>query len=195
MIDVPTLTDGVVTLRAHVAADLQRAWEQCQDPESIQWTTVPAPYSHADAADFLAAMPRLWESDREWIFAVEYDGAYGGTVSLRNEGSHRAEIAYGSHPAVRGVRVEGVTVMERALRLLLVWGFAARGLETVIWWAHQGNWASRRLAWKVGFAFVPGVVPAWLPQRGQLRDAWLGTLRRGASLAPGAAWPADVVAR
>jgi RimJ/RimL family protein N-acetyltransferase len=96
---------------------------------------------------------------------------------------------------VRGVRVDGVTVMERALRLLLVWGFAARGLETVIWWAHQGNWASRRLAWKVGFAFVPGVVPAWLPQRGQLRDAWLGTLRRGASLAPGAAWPADVVAR
>ena len=50
MVDVPTLTDGAVTLRAHAAADLQRSWEQCQDPESIRWTTVPVPYSHADAA-------------------------------------------------------------------------------------------------------------------------------------------------
>ena len=57
-----------------------------------------------------------------------------------------AEIAYGSHPWVRG---RGL--MERAVQLLLDWGFAEQRLQTVIWWADQGNWASRRLAWRLGF--------------------------------------------
>ena len=48
--------------------------------------------------------------------------------------------------------------MSRALRVLLAWGFApvaegGRGLETVVWLANRGNWASRRLAWSVGFSF------------------------------------------
>ena len=53
-----------------------------------------------------------------------------------------------SHPWARG---RGV--MERALRLLLEWGFAERDLQTVIWLARRGNWASRRLAWRLGFSF------------------------------------------
>lgn len=188
---VPVLTDGVVTLRAHRPSDVQRSWEQCQDPESIRWTSVPVPYSHADAEEFLVAMAQGWESDAEWAFAVEYAGRYAGTVSLRNERSRRAEIAYGSHPDVRGVRVEGPggrkSVMERALRLLLDWGFGARSLETVIWWAERGNWASRRLAWRLGFT-VEGTVRHWQPQRGDLRDAWVGTLRRGDPREPATTW-------
>jgi len=187
MSTVPRLTDGVVTLRAHRPSDVQRSWEQCQDPESIRWTTVPVPYSQADAEEFNATMPGLWESDAEWIFAVEYAGRYAGTVSLRNERSRRAEIAYGSHPDVRGVRVDGRSVMERALRLLLAWGFEAKALETVIWWAERGNWASRRLAWRLGFR-VEGMVRQWQPQRGELRDGWVGTLRRGDPQEPATAW-------
>ena len=58
--------------------------------------------------------------------------------------------------------------MERALRLLLEWGFAEQGLQTVVWWANEGNWASRRLAWRLGFTFE-GTLRRWLPQRGELR--------------------------
>jgi len=185
MYDVPTLTDGVVTLRAHHDGDIDRAVEQSRDPLSIQWTTVPTPYTRDDAVRFLRqAMPGGWGSDEEWGFAVEFEGAYGGTVSLRNRGPGRAEIAYGSHPDVRG---RGV--MERALRLLLDWGFSAEGrdLETVIWYANEGNWASRRLAWKVGFSF-DGTLRGWLDHRGEATNAWAGTLRRGEAMEPRNEW-------
>jgi RimJ/RimL family protein N-acetyltransferase len=176
-VSVPRLTDGVVTLRAHRETDVERVREQCLDPVSQAWTTVPVPYSRDDARRFVReAMPGGWASDQEWAFAVEVDGRYGGTVSLRNEGDGRAEIAYGSHPDVRG---QGL--VERALRLLLDWGFSAapegRDLKTVIWWANDGNWASRKVAWRLGFSFA-GTVRRWLPQRGELIDAWAGSLLR-----------------
>jgi RimJ/RimL family protein N-acetyltransferase len=185
MYDAPTLTDGVVTLRAHHDEDIDRVVEQCRDPLSIQWTTVPTPYTRDDAARFVRhAMPGGWAGDQEWAFAVEYEGRFAGTVSLRNRGPHRAEIAYGSHPDVRGK-----LVMERALRLLLEWGLSPEGrdLETVIWYADEGNWASRRLAWKVGFSF-DGTLRGWLDHRGVPTNAWAGTLRRGEALEPRGEW-------
>jgi RimJ/RimL family protein N-acetyltransferase len=184
----PTLTDGTVTLRHPQESDVQGGWEQCQDPISQQWTTVPVPYSHADARDFLLGfVPGAWESDKEWGFVVEAEGRYAGHVALRNEGNRRAEIAYGSHPWVRGTGH-----MERALRLLLDWGFREKDLATVIWLANVGNWASRRLAWKLGFSFE-GTLRQWLPHRGELRDAWTGTLLAEDPREPRSRWLDDVV--
>jgi RimJ/RimL family protein N-acetyltransferase len=183
VLTAPTLTDGVVTLRAHRADDARGSYEQCQDPLSQRWTTVPVPYTSEMATSFVTElMPAGWIEDREWGFAVEHDGRYAGTMSLRPEGDGRAEIAYGSHPRVRGA---GVT--ERALRLLLAWGFEERELRSVIWWAHRGNWASRKLAWRLGFS-CDGTLRQWLPQRGELRDAWVGTLQRGEPREPRTTW-------
>lgn len=190
--DVPTLSDGDgaarVTLRAHRAEDASGSLEQCLDPLSRQWTTVPLDYTLDDAKRFVTqAMPGGWVTDEEWGFAVEAvdsEGTprYAGTISLRNERQGRAEVAYGSHPWVRGTGV-----MERALRLLLTWGFEEQGLETVIWWANRGNWASRKLAWRLGFSFE-GSVRQWLPQRGELLDGWVGTLLAGDALRPASRW-------
>ena len=180
---VPTLTDGDVVITGHHDRHIQGSFEQCQDPVSQQWTTVPIPYSLDDAKRFIRdVMPGGWASDQEWGFAVEYDGQYAGTISLRNRGDHRAEIAYGSHP-----RARGTGAMERALRLLLEWGFAERDLETVIWWANERNWASRKLAWRLGFTFS-GTVPHWLPQRGELLNAWVGGLTRDMPRSPATPW-------
>ncbi len=77
--------------------------------------------------------------------------------------------------------------MERALRVLLDWGFAERDLQTVVWLTERGNWASRRLAWKLGFTF-DGTVRGWLSHRGALRNAWIGTLLRGEEMTPRGAW-------
>lgn len=186
--DVPVLTDGPVTLRAPTAEDARGSWEQCQDPLSQQWTAVPVPYSMADARDFVEGIvPRGWREDRDYCFIVEaadHDGTprYAGAVSLRPQGSRRAEVAYGSHPWCRG---RGV--MERALRLLLEWGFSELDLAMVVWWANRGNWASRKLAWRLGFT-MDGTVRSWLPQRGELRDGWVGTLLRDEPRAPGSPW-------
>jgi RimJ/RimL family protein N-acetyltransferase len=179
----PTLTDGVVTLRAHRPDDAQGVFEQCVDPLSQQWTSVPIPYSPADAETFVnEVMPLGWLSDIEWAFAIEAEGRFAGTCSLRNEGSRRAEIAYGAHPWVRGTGH-----VERALRLLLEWGFAERDLVTVIWWANKGNWASRKTAWRLGFR-LEGELRQWLTARGEVRDSWVGTLLRDDPREPQSRW-------
>ena len=185
---VPRLTDGVVVLRAHERSDAGGALEQCLDPLSREWTTVPLDYTYRDALEFVEqTMPAGWREDTEWGFAVEAVGddgvpRFAGTVSLRNHRVRRAEIAYGSHPWVRG---RGV--MERALRLLIEWGFAERGLECVIWWANTGNWGSRKLAWRLGF-HMEGSVRRWIAHRGELRDGWVGTLLSTDLREPTSAW-------
>ena len=184
----PTLTDGHVTLRAHRPDDAAGSFEQCQDPSSQRWTTVPVPYSMDDARTFVEEIcPGGWADGSDWAFAVEVDGRYAGTVSLRDQGDGRADIGYGSHPWVRGTGA-----VEQALRLLLEWGFVERDLRTVIWWAHVGNWASRRLAWRLGFT-VEGTVRDWMPQRGELRTSWVGTLLRDDPREPRTTWLANPV--
>jgi RimJ/RimL family protein N-acetyltransferase len=186
--DVPTLTDGVVTLRAHRPSDAAAVLEQCLDPVSVAWTTVPVPYTHEDAERFLGdRVPAGWDDGSTWAFAVEAaddDGTprFCGTVELRDEGAGRAEIAYGAHPWARG---RGV--VHRALELLLRWGFEVRGLQTVIWWANVGNWPSRRVAWRLGFG-CDGTLGRWLPQRGDLLDAWVGVLHADDERSPRHPW-------
>jgi RimJ/RimL family protein N-acetyltransferase len=185
--DVPVLTDGTATLRAHRTDDVPGVLEQCQDPLSQRWTTVPVPYSRDHAEGFVTeVVPAGWSEGR-WAFAVEAPdedgvGRFCGTVELRDEGSRRAEVAYGAHPWARG---RGI--VERALRLLLEWGFHDRHLRTVIWWANRGNWASRRTAWKLGFS-CDGVVERWLVQRGDLLDAWVGVLHVDDERSPRSRW-------
>lgn len=185
--DVPTLTDGAVTLRAHNADDVDGVYEQCIDPLSQQWTTVPAHYTRRDAADFVARRALAWEEDREWGFAIEAEGGagvsrFGGSISVDPKGSGIGDIAFGAHPGVRG---KGV--MTAAARLILDWGFASKRLRTVTWAANAGNYASWRVAWRNGFTFE-GSSRATLPQRGEALDAWHGTLLASDSKEPKTRW-------
>jgi RimJ/RimL family protein N-acetyltransferase len=183
MSGVPTLTDGTVTLRAHREDDVAGVTEQSRDPTSITWTTVPVPYSLDDGRAFVTrTMPAGWADGTAWGFAVETQGRYAGTVELRDEGGGRAEIAFGSHPSARGTGV-----MQRACRLLLDWGFAERGVRTVVWHAHVGNWPSRRLAWRLGFSF-DGTLRGFVRHRGELVDAWSGTLLATDDRTPKGRW-------
>ncbi len=167
----PTLTDGRVTLRAHQDSDVRGVYEQCQDPESQRWTTVPVPYSMGDATQFVSdSIPTGWADGTSWSFAIEVDERFAGSVDLRDEGTGRADLGYGTHPWVRGSGA-----MEAALRLLVEWGFTAQGLTAIGWRAFEGNWASRKVAWRLGFR-IEGTVRQLLPQRGALLDAWVGTL-------------------
>ncbi len=179
----PTLTDGVVTLRPHRTSDAPGVLEQSLDPESQRWTTVPVPYTLADAEEYVGEMvPRGWADGSSWTFALEAEGRFAGSVDLRDLGGDRADLGFGAHPWARGTGY-----VERGVRLLLEWGFAERGLRTVSWRAHLGNWASRRLAWKLGFT-IEGTIRQWSPQRGELRDVWVGTLLRDDPRSPRTTW-------
>ena len=132
--DVPTLTSGPVTLRAARPEDADGVVEQCTDPLSIRWTTVPLGYTREDALTFLTGIiPEGWRSGSAYTFVVEVTGddgvpRFAGTISLRDEGDRRAEVAYGAHP-----RAWGRGAMVVAVRLLLEWGFAELGVQTVGW--------------------------------------------------------------
>jgi RimJ/RimL family protein N-acetyltransferase len=186
--DVPVLCDGEVTLRAHRPEDAEGVLEQCLDPVSQRWTTVPVPYTRQDAERFVTeAVPAGWARGR-WAFAVHARDDSGterfaGTVELREEGNRRAEVAYGAAPWARGRGLVG-----RAVGLLLDWGFTEQGLRVVSWWANRGNWPSRRLAWRLGFS-CDGTVRRWLPQRGDLLDGWFGVLHVDDPRTPRGAWP------
>lgn len=180
---IPTLTDGTVTLRGPRPDDAQGAWEQARDPASQRWTTVPVPSTRRDAEEFVGEiLPGEWADGSGWGFVVEVAGRFAGSVALRDQGHGRAEVGYGAHPWVRGSGH-----VERALRLLLEWGFAEKRLRTVIWYAHVGNWPSRRLAWRVGFSF-DGTVRRWQPHRGELVTSWVGTLLHDEPREPRTVW-------
>src|SRR5690349_21176339 len=95
--DVPTLSDGVVTLRAARESDAPGVLEQCLDPESVRWTTVPVGYTEADAVDYLTGyIPGAWRDDSEYVFVVEADRdgvpSYAGNLGLRMLGDRRGDV-------------------------------------------------------------------------------------------------------
>jgi RimJ/RimL family protein N-acetyltransferase len=181
--DVPTLTDGVVTLRAHSPEDVDRVVEQCADPEFLAWTTVPTPYGKDDAVEWVGtSVPAGWADGSSLGFAVEVSGRFAGSVDLRPRGPAEAEVGYGLHPDARG---HGV--MHRAVSVLLDWAFELAGYTAVTWRAHVGNWPSRRVAWAAGFHFGP-TVPRLLDQRGVRHDAWTGWIGADDTRRPKTRW-------
>src|SRR6266516_2514954 len=133
--DVPVLSDGVVTLRAHTEADINGAYEMCQDPEMQHWTTVPVPYERQDAVNFLTQIiPNGWRDSGFWGWAIEYGGRFGGSVDLRDGQGGVGEIGFSVAPWARGAGV-----MTRAVKLVLRHAFDVFGWDRVIWRAFTGN--------------------------------------------------------
>jgi RimJ/RimL family protein N-acetyltransferase len=178
----PTLTDGVVTLRAHRPEDADAVTAQCRDPLMQRWTSVPVPYTRRNAEEWLDARHLEWVEGRNLAFAIEARGWFCGSVDLRPDGARGASIGYGLGPWARG---QGI--LDRALRLVLPWGFDALDLEVVHWQAVAGNWPSRRAAWRVGFR-IEATLRSLLHGRGLRYDAWVGSLLRREPLEPASVW-------
>lgn len=169
----PILSDGVVTLRAPRPDDADDITLGCQDPESQLWTTIPVPYSHQNAEEFLALRPTNTSWWQGPLFAVTTPGSdrWSGNIDLRLDDSGGAEVGFMLAPWARG---HGHAA--RALRLLCGWGFSALGLQVVKWCAYVGNEASRQTARTAGFQVPDHVFRAYLSQRGERRDAWIGSI-------------------
>ena len=178
---VPVLiaAEAGVTLRAAGSGDLPGIVEQCRDPETIRWTTVPTPedgYQLRDAEDFLALTTAGWTSGERlgWTIEAQRGSQRGfcGSIDLHLEGDGLAEIGFGLHPEARGH-----SIMTAAVRLVCDYAFEVAGLQVIRWRAVVGNWASRRVAANVGFVF-DGSVRRLLAHRGELLDGWIATLTR-----------------
>ena len=189
--EAPRISDGQhpdpIVLRQITPADVDAVVELGSDAAMQRWTTVPSPYTRVDAEAFVSRCAAGWADGGSLTLAVEAldDGGvprFAGNVSLRPDGAGAASIGFGLAPWARG---RGV--MSRAVRLILAWGFDELDLQVVHWQAHEGNWASRRVAWACGFR-VEGLVRGLLSARGVRYDGWMGSVVRGEALCPTNPW-------
>jgi RimJ/RimL family protein N-acetyltransferase len=176
------LTTGRMVLAAPGEADVDEITAICQDPQTGKWTTLPSPYTRADAEKFvLEVVPSRMAAGTDAVFALYH--ATGGRV-LGMVGLHgiaprsdsrtaHAELGYWAAPAERG---QGYVT--EAARAVCRWGFAYLGLERIDWMAFVGNDPSRRVAEKVGFT-VEGTWRRRHVQKGRVVDTWFGSLLPG----------------
>lgn len=171
-LNVPVLSDGVVTIRAHTPADIDSMLEMAVDPEMVRWTSVATPHTREMSENFaLRIIPRGWDEGTHRIWAIEAEGRFAGNVDVRQ--APVADIGFALHPWARG---RGI--MARAVRLAVDWAFNEGGIEIVHWRSHVGNEASLRIAHATGFT-LHGTIPGCLIERGKVLDAWTASIRFG----------------
>jgi RimJ/RimL family protein N-acetyltransferase len=183
--DVPVLTDGSVVLRRLEPRDVPQLALNCADPVAAEYTTVPLDYTEDDARWYVEQfVPEAWRAGQEhnWAVADAATDRLLGTVGLNALRGTTADVGLNFGPHARGTGAA-----EAACRLLLDHAFAARGLTYAYWMAKVPNWASRKLAWRLGFR-SPVRIDGFMAQRGASVDAWLLTLAAGDPRAPQAAW-------
>ncbi|OZM78666.1 GNAT family N-acetyltransferase [Pseudonocardia sp. MH-G8] len=177
----PTLTDGVVTLRAHAPADADSVLAMARDPETRRWTSIPDPYRPDDARRWIEEKaPQDWRSGVAFRWAVEADGRFAGNLDVSP--GPPPSVGFGLAPAARG---RGV--MSAALRLAARWAFHEARLPVLHWWAQAGNLASWRVAHACGFRHE-GTRRLAVARRGELRDGWFASLAAGDALSPRTTW-------
>lgn len=182
---VPTLSDGVVVLRELRDSDSEQLVLNCQDLDAVRWTTVPLGYTAEHAAFFIhTIVPEGWASGETLSFAVA-DAASDsllGVVDLQCKAPGAASVGINFGPDTRGTGVA-----ERACRLLINYGFEQLNLSYVHWHAIAGNWASRKLAWKLGFEF-DGQIRGDYNDRGTPTDRWILSLKSTDPRSPREVW-------
>ena len=183
-LSVPRLTDEALTLRELTPADAEALTANCQDPTAVRWTTVPEPYGVESALWYIREyVPGALKAGSAINWAAEDpQGRFLGTIELCRLRAGAADIGLNFGPHARGTGAA-----EAACRLVIDHAFGQMGLTHLHWLAFDGNWASRKLAWKLGFS-TPVLVRGYMEQRGQLRDTWIATLTDADDRSPSEPW-------
>jgi RimJ/RimL family protein N-acetyltransferase len=162
-----TLEDEVVLLRPFETDDVPAIVAACRDPEIPRWTSVPSPYTEADALHWL-------ESDEEETLAIvdRSTGELLGSIGVRTFDDGVGEVGYWVKREARG---RGVAT--RALALVSQWALGGKELVRFQLRADVENEASQRVAEKAGFV-REGVLRSSLELKGERRDVIMYSLVR-----------------
>ena len=172
--DALTLRDRELELRRLAPADRDAVFEACRDPEIQRWTTLPAPFTRADADLLVEEAALRWRDGIVAELVVLEDGRLVGATHLAFHADWRASVAYWLAPEARG---RGIAT--RAVRLLLRWAFETfDDLVRVELWSMVGNEASDGVARRLGFV-EEGILRSRLPARGTFHDVRCFSLLRG----------------
>jgi RimJ/RimL family protein N-acetyltransferase len=170
----PPLQDDVVRLRRWTLDDVPAVTRACQDPEIPRWTTIPSPYTEADARVYIEAVTDPSREDQvNFAVTLISDGALLGSIGLWIIKPNVGEIGYWTAAEARG---HGYT--PRAVRLLSKWAFEELNLARLQLGTFPGNRPSERVAEKVGYT-SEGVLRSYMEQRGERRDVRMWSLLPG----------------
>jgi RimJ/RimL family protein N-acetyltransferase len=170
------LPAGPGTLRTLRDGDLDDLVATFRDPDTVRWTSIPLDYQPVQGLDFIRNRLDGWLRGTAVGFAfADAEDRFAGTVDLRVSPLDpvTAEVGYSAAPWARG---KGYTT--EAVRAICGYGFERLALGRIVWRAHVGNDASRRVAEKVGFV-IEGVQRDSCEQRGRRLDGWVATLLPG----------------
>jgi RimJ/RimL family protein N-acetyltransferase len=146
---VPDLTDGVVRLRPPERRDVDPIHAACQDPDIIQFTRVPYPYSRVHAQTFVrnsAHELRAGTAAHLVIADAATDALLGCCGLVLDRPRRSAEVGYWVAPEQRR---RGAA--SRAVLLLVDWAFGTLGIVRVQLMADLRNEASQAVARHCGF--------------------------------------------
>ena len=165
------LHDDTIVLRLWRADDAPAVHAACQDPELQRWLPdIPRPYTHDDARAFVTDELGLGP----YQFAVTVEAKVVGSIGLRVGKHEIGHIGYWCAPGARG---RGITT--RALRRLCRYSLDELRLERLDLMTDIENFASQRVAEKVGFR-REGVLRSHLRHPdGHRRDSLLFSLLPG----------------
>lgn len=177
-------------LRAHAPDDVPHLVRMLDHQDVHRWLDgPPVPFTADDARAWIAGRGPAWErgEDAEWSWMVDLDGVPAGQLGLRPRGDGAIGVGF-----LLGTHARGRGAMSAALREAARWAFRSRAeggadAQVLHWKALVGNWDSRRVAWACGFR-VEGLVRGLLPHRGEPRDGWTASLRRGDPLRAVVPW-------
>lgn len=160
-----------LTVRWPELRDAAAIAKAASDPEIARWTTLPQPYSRADAEEFLTELaPEERVKGSAAMFSIDYDGEFVGACGLhRLDSGDGGSIGYWLAPWARG---RGFAAA--ALRDLSAWGFSTLGLRRQTWYALVGNIDSWRAAQAAGFR-PEGTVREAMSAHGGAQDCWTAT--------------------
>lgn len=185
-----------LVLSAPGAHDVDAVYQICQDPDIAHWTTIPSPYHRQDAENFCTTVTTAgWELSTllAWAIRESDDGEPLGMVSLRALSYRSWEIGYWAAPAARG---RGI--MTAAVRAVIQSAFDPDGpiaAPRIEWRCEVDdglpNWASWRIAWRLGFRKI-GKMRHAAVNKDRLRDVWVADLLCDDPLEPQTPWDGPI---
>lgn len=144
----PVLGGDPVALRSWRTSDTESVYVACQDETLQNFTSVPSPYTMADAEEFIALGNTVWQVHSGVNFAItDASDEVIGAIALQNIDESRldCEIGYWVADFARGQRVA-----RNAVELLAGWGREELGLVRMILKIQRENTASIAAALAAG---------------------------------------------
>ena len=169
-----TLREAELELRRLGPDDRDAVRRSCQDPEILDWTTLPDPFTDDAVDSLLEEIATRWAEGTGVELGITVEGHLAGAVGITFYGDWRASVAYWLAPEARG---RGLAT--RSVRLLTAWAFDTfEALVRIELWSIVGNVASDAVARRSGFS-EEGILRSRLPYRGGYRDVRCFSLLRG----------------